>query len=154
MGGFRSLTMGRRLLQSILVLMVLVFAVQFSRQHGREEGALFLARSLFNPNVEEEVTEVLSSREGSFLLIELKNQGKEPKAYLLINDVIVASFKENPVLLKVSEGDRISLDTRETRNMLLFTILDVSEEIQSFKAREEYRLNPNLYYLGEIRKGM
>lgn len=150
MGDFDSLVLERRVLQWVLVLIVLLSAVQFSRQYERQREALFLA----NPFLEEEVTEVFSSREGSYLLIKLMNREREPEAYLLINDTVVASFTKNPILLDVRIGDRISLDTRETQQLLWFTILDTSEEIQSFWAGEEYWFKPHLYYLGEVRESM
>lgn len=150
MRGFLFFPLEKKLIQLIFVLMVIMIAVQYSFQYG-EIPPPFYPLALLEPYLKGEV-EVLAPVKESYLLILLKNRSKEPRAKILVDGIEVASFRENPLFLKVKEGDEISLDIRGVESLLWFQILETSQGIISFGAGEEYLLKPKLYYLGPIRK--
>ena len=151
---------GRFFVNLMIVGLILLVSIQIIMGNEEYQNRLQMAENFIKSYFQQPVPEVTRvtqhEREHKLEIIEVSliSNASIPEVWLMKNGERVANFADGKVRLEVSEGDLLTIDSREFTNTLWFKITFISDDIISFQQGNQFRISgEDLENLGIIRFG-
>ena len=112
----------------------------------KDQINLTLSKYYNNTDRSQSVIDIQDKKEGLIKLSFLKDEIPD-NVYILKNGKIISDFYKKDLVIKVRDGDIVSIDCRNTTNELYFQIEYLTDNIISRENEEVIKINGSLYTL-------